>query len=197
MSQNSKDSENPDTKGDLLSLKRSAFWHLWKRRALLILALILVLIPLLGTFEPLFEFILFAISLAALTYPVFYRPINRLMKRFFPKFSRNRLSEFSAILSTLTLVLFMLSPILLLLVEATRSTQGFENGCISRIRRRGGNSLESVEQRVSRCDRFIPDYWMKLKLWNLRFWETRDNFGSFLEFFKGTRGFVAELTLAS
>ena len=69
MSQNSKDSENPDTKGDLLSLKRSAFWHLWKRRALLILALILVLIPLLGTFEPLFEFILFGsvLNLFALT----------------------------------------------------------------------------------------------------------------------------------
>ena len=41
---------------------------IYGRRGLLVLALIFVLIPLWGTFEPLFEFILFAISLAALTY---------------------------------------------------------------------------------------------------------------------------------
>ena len=56
-----------------------------------------------GTFEPLFEFILFAISLAALTYPVFYRPILRGMRRILPRFPSNRLSELSAVLSTLTL----------------------------------------------------------------------------------------------
>ena len=204
MSQNSKDSENPDTKGDLLSLKRSAFWHLWKRRALLILALILVLIPLLGTFEPLFEFILFAISLAALTYPVFYRPINRLMKRFFPKFSRNRLSEFSAILSTLTLVLFMLSPILLLLVEATRSTQGFGKMVVSlALGEEEGRKilLESVEQRVSEMRSIYPrlplDETKAVEFVGKLLGDTRQFSGSFLEFlFKGTRGFVAELTLA-
>ena len=87
--------------------------------------------PFWGTFEPLFEFILFAISLAALTYPVFYRPILRVMKRFLPKFPPNRLSELSAIFSTLTLVLFMLSPILLLLMEATKSPQGFGNMVVS------------------------------------------------------------------
>ena len=43
---------------DLLSIQRSAFWHLWKRRALLLIALLILLVPLYGTFEPLFEFIL-------------------------------------------------------------------------------------------------------------------------------------------
>lgn len=47
---------------DLLSLKRNAFWHLWKRRALLIIALLILLIPLYGTFEPL-------LSSCSLQYP--------------------------------------------------------------------------------------------------------------------------------
>ena len=204
MRKNSKDSENPDNEGDLFSLKRNAFWHLWKRRALLIVALIFVLIPLLGTFEPLFEFILFAISLAALTYPVFYRPINRLMQRVFPKFPRNRLSEFSAILSTLTLVLFMLSPILLLLVEATRSTQGFGNMVVSlALGEDEGRKilLESVEQRVSEMRSIYPrlplDETKAVEFVGKLLGDTRQFSGSFLEFlFKGTRGFVAELTLA-
>ena len=204
MRKNSKDSENPDNEGDLFSLKRNAFWHLWKRRALLIVALIFVLIPLLGTFEPLFEFILFAISLAALTYPVFYRPINRLMQRVFPKFPRNRLSEFSAILSTLILVLFMLSPILLLLVEATRSTQGFGNMVVSlALGEDEGKKilLESVKQRVSEMRSIYPrlplDETKAVEFVGKLLGDTRQFSGSFLEFlFKGTRGFVAELTLA-
>ena len=74
MSEESKKAEKSEFSGDLLSMKRNAFWHLWKRRGLLVLALIFVLIPLWGTFEPLFEFILFAISLAALTYQFFIAP---------------------------------------------------------------------------------------------------------------------------
>ena len=124
MNLNSKDSENSEFEGDLLSSRRSAFWHLWKRRGLLLVALIFVLIPLLGTFAPLFEFILFAISLAALSYPV-RLPIFRTMQRVFPKFPRNRLSEFCAILSTLTLVLLMLSPSYTLWKQP--SPQGFGN----------------------------------------------------------------------
>ena len=105
MSVDSKDQIDPENGLDLLSVKRNAFWHLWKRRGLLLVALIFLLIPLWGTFQPLFEFILFAISLAALTYPVFYRPISRSMRKVFPKFPPKRSSEFSAILSTLTMVL--------------------------------------------------------------------------------------------
>ena len=50
---------------DLLTTKRRDFWKLWKRRGLLIIALLVLLIPLYGTFSPLFEFILFAVSLSA------------------------------------------------------------------------------------------------------------------------------------
>ena len=71
------DYDQPDSVSeDLLSEKRKAFWKIWKRRTLLIFAILVLLIPLYGTFRPLFEFILFAVSLAALTYPVFFGQLS-------------------------------------------------------------------------------------------------------------------------
>ena len=109
---------------DLLSTKRNAFWHLWKRRALLIIALLILLVPLYGTFEPLFEFILFAVSLSTLTFPIFFVPIKRLAKRIFPSMQDQRLSELCAVLSTLSLLLVLLSPLFLLLWDASGEKQG-------------------------------------------------------------------------
>lgn len=204
MSGDSKDHNDSDNGMDLLSLKRNAFWHLWKRRGLLLVALIFVLIPLWGTFAPLFEFILFAISLAALTYPVFYRPIYRLVQKVGSNFPSNRLSEFSAILSTLTLVLFMLSPILLLLVEASKSPQSFGNMVVSlALGEDEGRQilLNSVGQRISEMRSIYPrlpiDEEKAVQFVANLLGDTRQFSGSFLEFlFKGTRGFVAELALA-
>ena len=204
MSVDSKDHSNSENGMDLLSLKRNAFWHLWKRRGLLLVALIFVLIPLWGTFKPLFEFILFAISLAALTYPVFYRPIYRLIQKVGSKLPSNRLSEFSAILSTLTLVLFMLSPILLLLVEASKTPQSFGNMVVSlALGEDEGRQilLESVGQRISEMRSIYPrlpiDEGKAVQFVENLLGDTRQFSGSFLEFlFKGTRGFVAELALA-
>jgi predicted PurR-regulated permease PerM len=204
MSLDSKEPSDSENGVDLLSLKRNAFWHLWKRRGLLLVALIFVLIPLWGTFKPLFEFILFAISLAALTYPVFYRPIYRLIQKVGSKLPSNRLSEFSAILSTLTLVLFMLSPILLLLVEASKTPQSFGNMVVSlALGEDEGRQilLESVGQRISEMRSIYPrlpiDEGKAVQFVENLLGDTRQFSGSFLEFlFKGTRGFVAELALA-
>ena len=204
MNVDSKDHSDSENGVDLLSLKRNAFWHLWKRRGLLLVALIFVLIPLWGTFKPLFEFILFAISLAALTYPVFYRPIYRLIQKVGSKLPSNRLSEFSAILSTLTLVLFMLSPILLLLVEASKTPQSFGNMVVSlALGEDEGRQilLESVGQRISEMRSIYPrlpiDEGKAVQFVENLLGDTRQFSGSFLEFlFKGTRGFVAELALA-
>jgi predicted PurR-regulated permease PerM len=204
MSLDSKEPSDSENGVDLLSLKRNAFWHLWKRRGLLLVALIFVLIPLWGTFKPLFEFILFAISLAALTYPVFYRPIYRLIQKVGLKLPSNRLSEFSAILSTLTLVLFMLSPILLLLVEASKTPQSFGNMVVSlALGENEGRQilLESVGQRISEMRSIYPrlpiDEGKAVQFVENLLGDTRQFSGSFLEFlFKGTRGFVAELALA-
>jgi predicted PurR-regulated permease PerM len=204
MSLDSKEPSDSENGVDLLSLKRNAFWHLWKRRGLLLVALIFVLIPLWGTFKPLFEFILFAISLAALTYPVFYRPIYRLIQKVGSKLPSNRLSEFSAILSTLTLVFFMLSPILLLLVEASKTPQSFGNMVVSlALGEDEGRQilLESVGQRISEMRSIYPrlpiDEGKAVQFVENLLGDTRQFSGSFLEFlFKGTRGFVAELALA-
>ena len=204
MTFNSKNLYKEQDKHDLLTIKRNAFWHMWKRRALLLVALVFVLIPLWGTFKPLFEFILFAVSLAALTYPIFFRPIYRLGQKLLPNFKGNRLSELSAILSTLTLLLFMLSPILLLLVEASKSPQGFGNMVVSlALGEYEGRAilLDSVSQRVSEMRSIYPrlpiDEDKAVQFVGNLLGDTRQFSGSFLEFlFKGTRGFVAELTLA-
>ena len=108
---------------DLLSLKRDAFWLLWKKRGLLVIALLLLIIPLYGTFLPLFEFILFAVSLAALTYPVFFRPIEYLGKKILPNLNLRRRSEMCAVLATLSLLLVILSPFLLIIWEASNPRQ--------------------------------------------------------------------------
>lgn len=204
MNFNSTGSEDGGSTQDLLSMKRNAFWHMWKRRAVLLIALIFVLIPLLGTFKPLFEFILFAVSLAALTYPIFFRPIYRLGKKLLPNCAGNRLSECSAIISTLILLLFMLSPILLLLVEVSKSPQGFGNMVISlALGENEGRAilLDSVSQRISEMRSIYPrlpiDEDKAVQFVANLLGDTRQFSGSFLEFlFKGTRGFVAELALA-
>jgi predicted PurR-regulated permease PerM len=204
MNFNSTGSEDGGSTQDLLSIKRNAFWHMWKRRAVLLIALIFVLIPLLGTFKPLFEFILFAVSLAALTYPIFFRPIYRLGKKLLPNFAGNRLSECSALISTLILLLFMLSPILLLLVEVSKSPQGFGNMVISlALGENEGRAilLDSVSQRISEMRSIYPrlpiDEDKAVQFVANLLGDTRQFSGSFLEFlFKGTRGFVAELALA-
>ena len=120
-----KDTPNTDNNGpDLLSTKRSMFWHLWKRRALLLVALLILLVPLYGTFAPLFEFILFAVSLATLTFPIFFVPIKRFAGKLFPGMQPQRLAEICAVLSTLSLLLVLLSPLFLLLWDASGEKQG-------------------------------------------------------------------------
>ena len=68
------------------------------------------LVPLYGTFEPLFEFILFAVSLATLTFPIFFVPIKRYARKVVPRAQEQRLSEICAVLSTVCLLIVLLSP---------------------------------------------------------------------------------------
>ena len=82
------DSSNLDDSEDLLSSKRRNFWRLWKRRALWASFLLLLLVPLYGTLS--LCSIHFFASLAALTYPVFFRPIERWSSRFL---SGSRIAE--------------------------------------------------------------------------------------------------------
>ena len=189
---------------DLLSMKRKDFWNLWKRRGLLIMALLFLLIPLYGTFSPLFEFILFAVSLAALTYPVFFRPIDQLGKNLFPSFAEQRRSEVCAVLSTLLLLLVILSPIFLLLVEASDARRSVLDMVWSIALGDGDGRaflLESVAMRVREMQSIYPklpiDEEIAVQFVSTLVGDTRQFSGTFMEFlFKGTRGFVAELALA-
>ena len=198
------DDNSLNNSSDLLSSKRKDFWNLWKRRGLLIIALLVLLIPLYGTFSPLFEFILFAVSLAALTYPVFFRPIDKLGKRVFPGFAEQRRSEVCAVLSTLLLLLVILSPIFLLLVEASDSRRSVLDMVWSIALGEGDGRaflLDSVAKRVREMQSIYPklpiDEEIAVQFVSTLVGDTRQFSGTFMEFlFKGTRGFVAELALA-
>ena len=189
---------------DLLSIKRSAFWHLWKRRALLLVALLILLVPLYGTFEPLLEFILFAVSLATLTFPIFFVPIRRYAKKLFPKMHHQRISEICAVLSTISLLFVLVSPLFLLLWNASGEKEGIIEVVWSLAL--GEDSakntlLRGVSDQIRQIQAIFPrlpiDESKALEFVNNLVGDTREFSGTFIEFlFKGTRGFVAELALA-
>lgn len=205
MQEKGEDKLSSETKEpDLLSMKRSAFWHLWKRRALLLIALLILLIPLYGTFEPLFEFILFAVSLATLTFPIFFVPIKRYAQNLFPGMQDQRLSEICAVLSTLSLLLVLLSPLFLLLWDASGEKEGLLEVVWSLAlgeESAKNTLLRGVSEQIRQIQSIFPrlpiDEKNALEFVDNLIGDTREFSGTFIEFlFKGTRGFVAELTLA-
>jgi len=170
---------------DLLSVKREEFWHLWRKRGLLLIALLLLVVPLYGTFSPLFKFILFAVSLAALTYPIFYRPVEHLGKKLLPNFEPRRRSELCA-------------------VEASSPRQGMVDTMVSiALGEEEGREalLQSISARIREIHSIYPrlpiDEEKTVQFVSNLVGDTREFSGTFLEFlFKGTQGFVAELALA-
>ena len=205
MQDNSKDEMNFEKEQpDLLSVKRNAFWQLWKRRALLLIALLILLVPLYGTFEPLFEFILFAVSLATLTYPIFFVPIRRFARKLFTGLKEQRLSEVCAVLSTLSLLLVLLSPLFLLLWDASGEKEGLLEVVWSLAlgeEAAKNTLLRGVSEQIRQIQTIFPrlpiDESQALAFVTNLVGDTREFSGTFIEFlFKGTRGFVAELALA-
>ena len=193
-----------ESEPDLLSTKRNAFWHLWKRRTLLLIALLILLVPLYGTFEPLFEFILFAVSLATLTFPVFFVPIRRFLRNLLPKLQEQRLSEICAVLSTLALLFVLASPLILLLWDAAGEKVGLIEVVWSLAlgeESAKNTLLQGVSQQIQQIQNIFPrlpiDETKTLEFVANLVGDTREFSGTFIEFlFKGTRGFVAELALA-
>ena len=205
MQQDHQESLNsPKEEPDLLSVRRSAFWQLWKRRALLLVALLILLVPLYGTFEPLFEFILFAVSLATLTFPIFFVPINRYLAKLLPRMHEQRLAEICAVLSTLSLLLVLLSPLFLLLWDASGEKQGLLEVVWSLAlgeESAKNTLLRGVSEQIRQIQTIFPrlpiDETTALEFVANLVGDTREFSGTFIEFlFKGTRGFVAELALA-
>jgi predicted PurR-regulated permease PerM len=189
---------------DLLSVKREEFWHLWRKRGLLLIALLLLVVPLYGTFSPLFKFILFAVSLAALTYPIFYRPIEHLGKKLLPNFEPRRRSELCAIMATISLLIVLFSPFLLIIWEASSPRQGMVDTLVSiALGEEEGREalLQSISARIREIHSIYPrlpiDEEKAVQFVSNLVGDTREFSGTFLEFlFKGTQGFVAELALA-
>jgi predicted PurR-regulated permease PerM len=198
------DSEPPNSTEDLLTGRRNVFWRLWRRRTFLILALLLLFIPLYGTFKPLFEFVLFAVSLAALTYPIFYQPIERFGRKLLPWLSEQRRSELCAVTATILLLVVLLSPFFLLLFQSSGNIQGITKTIWSLAlgEEEGRDALiQSVSNGVSEIQSIYPrlpiDKEKTVQFVSNLVGDTREFSGTFLEFlFKGTRGFVAELALA-
>ena len=197
------DSEDPNT-DKLLDGRRDAFWRIWRRRTFLVLVLLILLIPLYGTFRPLFEFILFAFSLAALTYPIFFMPIERIGRKLLPRLHGQRRSELCAVAATLVLLVVLFSPFVLLLFQGSGNLNeisrivwslalGEEAGRDALIRgvANGVAEIRSIYPRLPIDQEKTAQFVSNLV------GDTREFSGTFLEFlFKGTRGFVAELALA-
>tara|TARA_B100002019_G_scaffold143367_1_gene123581 strand:+ start:1734 stop:2897 length:1164 start_codon:yes stop_codon:yes gene_type:complete len=198
------DKNSNDISDDLLAIKRGEFWHIWKKRGLLLIALLILIIPLYGTFSPLFEFILFAVSLAALTYPVFFRPIEYYIKKLLPNFDVRRRSEICAVVATISLLLVIVSPFLLIIWEASNPRQSMVDTVVSIAlgEEKGRQALlNSVSSRVREIQSIYPrlpiDEEKTVLFVSNLVGDTREFSGTFLEFlFKGTQGFVAELALA-
>ena len=66
----------------------------------------------------------FLLYLWPLTHPIFFRPIDQLGQTLFPRFPDQRRSEVCAVLSTLILLMVIISPIFLLLWEASDARRG-------------------------------------------------------------------------
>lgn len=189
---------------DLLSSKRGEFWTVWKKRGLLSIALLFLIVPLYGTFSPLFEFILFAVSLAALTYPVFFKPIEHFVKKLLPNVNPGRRSEICAVMATVLLLLVLVSPFLIVIWEASSPKQGMFDTLFSiALGEEQGRAalLQSISLRIQEIQSIYPrlpiDEEKTIQFVSNLVGDTREFSGTFLEFlFKGTRGFVAELALA-
>ena len=142
--------------------------------------------------------------MSALTYPVFYRPVDGFSKNLFPNLGEQRRSEISAVISTLLLLAFILSPILLLIFEASDAKRGTFDIILSLgLGEESGKKflLESVRQRVQEIISIYPqlpiDEKIAVQFVSNLVGDTRQFSGTFMEYlFKGTRGFVAELALA-
>ena len=197
------DLSSPEEEPDLLSVKRSAFWHLWKRRALLLVALLILLVPLYGTFEPLFEFILCRIACHPYLSDLFV-PIKRYLGKLLPRMHEQRLAEICAVLSTLSLLMVLLSPLLLLLWDASGEKQGLIEVVWSLAlgeESAKNTLLRGVSEQIRQIQTIFPrlpiDETKALEFVANLVGDTREFSGTFIEFlFKGTRGFVAELALA-
>ena len=189
---------------DELAAKRHQFWHAWRRRGFVLAAFLLVLVPLYGTFRPLFEFLIFAASLAALTYPVLFKPIENVAKRLVPDFLPERRSEICAVIATGLLLVLLLLPFVVIVYGGSSSDEDLGGALVALLM---GDSagrdalLRGVAETIREVQAIYPripiDEERAVAFASEFLGDAREFSGSILDYiFKGTRGFVAELALA-
>ena len=189
---------------DELAAKRHQFWHAWRRRGFVVAAFLLVLVPLYGTFRPLFEFLIFAASLAALTYPVLFKPIENLGKRLVPSFLPERRSEICAVIATGLLLLLLLLPFVVVVYGGSDSNENIGEAVLALLvgDAAGRDALlrgvaETIREVQAIYPRIPVDEERAVAFASEFLGDAREFSGSILDYiFKGTRGFVAELALA-
>ncbi len=195
--------ESEETEGGLAA-KRHQFWHVWRRRGFIVVAFMLVLVPLYGTFKPLFDFLLFAVSLAALTYPILFRPVEKLGRRLAPNLSPKRCSELCAVFATGFLLLIFLLPLFVVVYGGSDSPEELVDVMLGLLVGDAG-ARDALLKGVAETLHEIKSIYPRLPIdderavaFTARFLGDATEFsGSIMDYlFKGTRGFVAELALA-
>ena len=196
--------EEPEKVIDELAAKRRQFWHAWRRRGFVAVAFLLILVPLYGTFRPLFEFLLFAVSLAALTYPVLFRPVEKFGCRLAPSASPQRRSEVCAVAATGLLLLLFLLPFAVVIFGGSDSAEDL-GGAVLALLVGDTAGREALLDGVAETVREVQAIYPRLPVDEERavafaaefLGDASEFSGSILDYlFKGTRGFVAELALA-
>ncbi len=95
----------------------------WVPRLLAFGLLALALVPLFGVFRPLFGFLLLAISLAVLTSPLLFSPLDRIAQRKFPRWKPRSRRTVCGMVATMVLVALALAPLVPLFASSGSATE--------------------------------------------------------------------------
>lgn len=172
----------------------------WAPRLLAFGLLALALVPLFGVFRPLFGFLLLAVSLAVLTSPLLFAPLNRLAGRRFPKWNSRRRRTACGMGATTILVALAVTPLLPLLTISGSATEmvvglAFGDEAWREV------FFDSISQQVADLKQLYPRLPIEeekvLKFAENLLSDAQQFSGSFLGYlFRGASGFVAELVLS-
>ena len=173
----------------------------WAPRLLAFGLLFLALVPLFGVFRPLFGFLLLAISLAILTSPILFSPLNALASRKFPKWDTSARRACCGLGATCLLVVLAVIPIFPLLYASSGSVSEMLVGVALGDEAWREIFLDRISVQIAELKELYP----RLPIEEARvrafvnelLGDAREFSGSFLGYlFRGASGFLAELVLS-
>ena len=189
-------SENPEQGESETSGLRA-----WAPRLLALGLLALALIPLFAVFRPLLGFLLLAISLAILTSPILFSPMDALAKRKYPKWDDSNRRTICGIGATAMLVALALAPLLPLLYASSGSVTEMLIGMVLGDEGWREIFLDRISSQITELKKLYPR--LPIEEERVRSFlaellgDAREFSGSFLGYlFRGASGFVAKLVLS-